>query len=163
MERPDNSVRDRAGLAQVFRHFGRFEAPQVAAPLYEELCEGIAEDPELLDIAAHSKVGQPAPNLLLGAVHQLLIQGIAHPLRSHYATLCAPGETPQGDAVPLFRDFCLAHRAEIEARVAKRVTQTNVIQRCSLLLPAFAQVFEEGGRRPLALIEVGCSAGLNLN
>jgi len=40
-----------------------------------------------------------------------------------------------------------------------RRTQTNETARCAALLPAFAAV---GDGRPLALIEVGASAGLNL-
>ena len=57
-----------------------------------------------------------------------------------------------------FRDFCLTHRVEVEGLIRTRLTQTNVIQRTSCLLPAFATVFERGGRRPLALVEIGCSA-----
>jgi hypothetical protein len=47
--------------------------------------------------------------------------------------------------------------------VATRRVQTNVIQRCVCLLPALAIVATESSvARPLSLIEVGPSAGLNL-
>lgn len=41
--------------------------------------------------------------------------------------------------------------------------QTNEVRRCANLLPAFELVFQRGGGQPLALIEIGTSAGLNLN
>ena len=41
--------------------------------------------------------------------------------------------------------------------------QTNEVRRCAPLLPALQTVWERGGRRPLALVEVGASAGLLLN
>src|SRR5258707_12495025 len=40
--------------------------------------------------------------------------------------------------------------------------QTNEVTRCANLLPAFEIVSRRGACRPLALIEIGCSAGLNL-
>jgi hypothetical protein len=47
--------------------------------------------------------------------------------------------------------------------VATRRVQTNVIQRCVCLLPAFATVVADAAEdRPLSLIEIGPSAGLNL-
>ena len=42
------------------------------------------------------------------------------------------------------------------------LVQTNEPRRCTFLLPAFATVARLAGDRPLALIEVGASAGLNL-
>jgi hypothetical protein len=43
-----------------------------------------------------------------------------------------------------------------------RITQTNEVSRCSFLLPAFTHVQRSSGPRPLASIDVGCSAGLHL-
>ena len=40
--------------------------------------------------------------------------------------------------------------------------QCNVVTRCANLLPAFELVSQRGERKPLALIEIGASAGLNL-
>jgi hypothetical protein len=50
-----------------------------------------------------------------------------------------------------------ARRAEVEAVVLSRRTQTNEPARCALLLPALAAL-----PQPLALLEVGASAGLCL-
>ena len=61
---------------------------------------------------------------------------------------------------PVFRSFVSNHADQIRELVATRKTQTNEVARCSLFLPLLAQVYEETG--PLAVVEVGASAGLNL-
>jgi hypothetical protein len=149
-------------LARIFTWFGDVECPQVDGVLYRALCRGIAGDDALLAIAARAPASQPPPNLLFAAVHALLLGGARHPLRAWYPALCDLRAQDPEEAFPAFRDFCLQHREAIEARVATRLTQTNVLQRCSVLLPAFAQVHAMGGGRPLALVEVGASAGLNM-
>ena len=69
---------------------------------------------------------------------------------------------PPGDPVPAFRSFCQDHRAALIELVSTGLVQTNEPQRCTVLLPAFATVARLAGGTPLALIEVGASAGLNL-
>lgn len=162
LEWPDYTSRTQDGLARLFEYFGRVEAPQLDAVLYEELCREIAADPELLELASRAAATQPAVNLLFAAAHYLLLKGAQHPLREYYPALAAGACGEPAAAFPAFRSFCLEHRAELGTLVATRLTQTNVIQRCTYLLPAFATVFERGGRRPLALIEIGPSAGLNM-
>lgn len=84
-----------------------------------------------------------------------------HPLARYYGSLCEE-PLPAGDACPLFRAFLLSHQSEALPLLQTRITQTNEVRRCSYLLPAFTEVYESAGRRPLALIDVGCSAGLHL-
>ena len=52
------------------------------------------------------------------------------------------------------------HRDKITGLVASRTVQTNEVRRCTALLPSFEAVRDP--ERPLALVEVGASAGLNL-
>jgi hypothetical protein len=56
-----------------------------------------------------------------------------------------------------FRSFLFERAGEIERILRERATQTNEVARCSALLPALGQLTP-----PLALIEVGASAGLCL-
>jgi len=58
---------------------------------------------------------------------------------------------------PTFRETVLARWTEIRAVMLNRSTQTNEPGRCAALLPVFACL-----PQPLALIEVGASAGLCL-
>jgi hypothetical protein len=146
-------------LAQRFERFARRECQ--ASPLYERLSFGIAQDPELLGVAAQTQPGQPVPNLFLAAVHFLLLQGQQHPLAAFYPSL-SPATPPAADPYPSFRSFCLEHREGILALISTRLVQTNEVNRCACLLPAFAVVAAHGHGRPLALVEIGASAGLNL-
>lgn len=66
-----------------------------------------------------------------------------------------------GDPVPDFRRFCLQHRDELLRLVSSCRVPTNEARRCCYLLPAVMLVGQLAGR-PLALIEPGASAGLNL-
>jgi hypothetical protein len=97
------------------------------SPLYERLAQGVTDDSALLDIAAEASADQPPPQLLLGAVHMLLLRGYDHPVANFYPT-CT--ETPaNGDSFPHFRDFCLANENKLREIVASRRVQTNEIGR----------------------------------
>jgi hypothetical protein len=69
---------------------------------------------------------------------------------------------PDADPYPIFRAFCLAHTDAIVELLRTRRVQTNEVRRCALLLPAFGLVAAQAQARPLTLIELGPSAGLNL-
>ena len=148
-------------LAREFKDSARLEFPN-GSPLYEQLCIGIAKDQEILRLAWRGR-RNPKALLFLGAVHFLLLEGAQHQLRDFYASLAEAPRSPEG-AYPHFRQFCLAHREEIVELVTTRVVQTNEVQRCTSLLPAFAKASQwaQGASKPLALVEVGAGAGLNL-
>ena len=93
--------------------------------------------------------------MLLGVVHYLLLGGLDHPLAAVYA-----GES-DADPGPLFRDLCLTHRAEVLALMETRRTQTNECGRSAVIGPALTWTARNVGA-PLALLDVGTSAGLNL-
>lgn len=149
----------RAPTPRAFERFAVHEC-RGRSPLYERLSLGIARDPDLLAIAAHAAPGQPVPNLLFGAVHYLLLRGAQHPLRAFFPDL--PDQNDDGDPSPAFRAFGLEHAVEIERLLETRLVQTAHVARCSLLLPAFQLVARRSGQKPLALVEIGASAGLNL-
>ncbi len=151
----------RDDLAERFQSFAARECRGVS-PLYECLAGAVAEDPELLALAARARPGQPPPNMLLAAAQSLLLSGPSdEPLARYYASL-TPAPLPASEAFPLFRAFCLAHRAALEALLARRSVSTNEPARAACLLPALARAAERLGE-PLALIEIGASAGLLLH
>ena len=93
----------------------------------------------------------------LAAVHDELLRDPGHALAAYYPTTGGAGPGPGlGEA---FSAFCADRAERLAATLATRRTQTNEVARCGCLLPAFAAV---AGGRPLALIEIGASAGLNL-
>lgn len=131
------------------------------SPLYERLSYGIADDPELLALAAHAGPGQAPPNLIFAATHYLLLAGAEHPLATHYPSVVTD-RPPGGDPVEHFRAFCLERRDSVRTLLETRLIQTHVIRRAACLLPGFVHVGELGGGRPLSLVDVGASAGLHL-
>lgn len=147
-------------LATRFRHFGTVECVP-ASPLYSRLALAIADDPLLLAIAAAAPQTQPVANLFLAAVQYLLIEDHADSLTRFYPTLGGAGGAG-ADPYPDFRAFSLAHIEEIRTLLRTRLVQTNAVGRCAALLPAFGVVARLAEAHPMALVEIGASAGLNL-
>lgn len=153
-------------LATLAARYVRFAAEcDGISPLYAFLAAQIAQDQTLLTMALVCRPEQPSGNLFLGAVHYLLLQMPDHPLAAYYPSL-TPTPLPVAEAFPTFKAFCLDHRFALEEILATHLVQTNEIRRCSYLLPAFAHIAQrtnhQGIAEPLAILELGASAGLNL-
>jgi hypothetical protein len=122
-------------LAQGYRNFATVDAVG-RSELYGELAAGVAGDGDVLAWLARLPAGKRQPNLLFAA----------------YRWVCG---MPSG--WPEFRERLNERRDEIEAVMRARRTQTNEPARCALRLPLLAAL-----PQPLALLEVGASAGLCL-
>jgi hypothetical protein len=136
-------------------------------PLYHRLCTGAGGDPEVADrLLLSPRPGQRIPNLLLAAVHDVVLAGDHHPdavaLGHWYGSVTHPPR-PVGRGVedpwPHFRALALDHDG-VADRLRTRSTQTNEVGRCATLLPVLGALVADGHR--LGLVEVGASAGLNL-
>ena len=121
-------------VAERYRRFA--EEARGRSPLYERLAIGVAGDRGLLELLERLPPAKQQPNLFFAAVQYLA------------------GPQPDLDA---FRSFVLGHADEVLATMAAHRTQTNEVGRCALLLPLLAAL-----PGPLALVEVGASAGLCL-
>lgn len=153
-------------LALLAQQYARFAAEcDGISPLYSFLAAQIARDKEMLALALACRPGQPPGNLLLGAVQYLLLQQPDDPLAAYYPSLTTT-PLPSQEAFPAFKRFCLENQLALEEIVATHLVQTNEIRRCTYLLPAFAYIAKrtahQGIAEPLALLEIGASAGLNL-
>ena len=137
------------------------ECERASAPLYADIIRGVGKDDALKEMASHVKPGQPKANVLLASVHFLLLRGVEHPLRRLYPNLNGGLRFEDADAFLLFKDFIERHCDDVAALIAKGVTNTNEVARCSALHAGFRAVAKESGE-PLALIEIGPSAGLNM-
>ena len=134
------------------------EALDLGSPLYQQLALAVDDDSTLKGLAARARPHQPQANILLAAVHFLVLRGVRHPLRNFYATV---GGTERGDPFPAFRDFVIAHEEEVTALVETRVTNTNEVARSCVLRAGFAALALRE-IAPLHMIEIGPSAGLNM-
>lgn len=122
-------------LAEDYRRFAEQEAEE-HCPLYARLARHVAASPALGAFLARLPTARRQPNLFFAAVRHVV--GV-----------------PAG-GVDL--EAMVRANADAIARVMlSRTTQTNEAGRCATLLPALA-----GLDGPLALIEVGASAGLCL-
>ncbi len=137
------------------------DARRSGCEVYARLAEGIAGDGDLKSIAQLARKGQPHANMLLAAVHFLLLRGAAHPLGDYYASLGGTAKPGDADPFPLFVDFVARHRAEIERLVCSRVTNTNEVGR-SVWLQAGFRALAQDAQEPFHVIEIGPSAGLNM-
>jgi len=103
---------------------------------YAALAQAVAEDPVILSFLATLPREKSQPNLLFGAAYYLLRE---------------PASIGQ------LRNLVSESGYELAREMMLRRTQTNEAARCATLLPALTQL-----PQPLALIEVGASAGLTL-
>ena len=125
------------------------------SPIYDRVCRAVATNDEVLALVQAAPARSHQPNVLLAAVHYLLLGGLEHPLAAVYAG------TSDTDPGPLFIDVCLTHRAEMSDLLATRHTNTNEVGRSAPVGLALTAVAQRLGA-PIALVDVGCSAGLNL-
>jgi hypothetical protein len=173
---PTSDVSDAAGIANRFRVF----AEQVVArlPLYRRLCEGAAGDLEVCERLLLAPPDQRTPNLLLAAVHDVLLAGALDPLGGWYPSIPGRNPSPQArsrqvgrgedDPWPHFRRLALED-ARVAEHLRTRTTQTNEVGRSATLFPGLFQATfaassaPPGALRPLGIVEIGASAGLNLH
>jgi hypothetical protein len=118
-----------------YRRFAEVEAPGSSA-IYEEWAWGVAADEEVLALITELPRPKRQPNLIF-ACSRLL-------------------GAPVGAYQP-WRNWLVANWEAVKAEALLRATQTNEPGRCAVLLPVLAMI--EG---PIALLEIGASAGLCL-
>ena len=155
-----------AALARRFEEFADVECAasgsgmSVNSPTYAVLSRYIATRVNVLALARECRTGQPIPNLLLAAVKRVVQDAPRSVLAAHYER-AARGEGPASSLPSAFASLCDEHRTRILTLVQSRNVQTNEVGRCSHLMPAFG-IVAQAAQQPLALIDVGAGAGLNL-
>jgi hypothetical protein len=126
-----------APTVEQYRDFGERQAGD--SPTFRDWALGVAGDAEVLGLLETLPPGKRQPNLVFAAA------------RWH-------GAEPVGYRDPAgLRGVLLEHWDRVQETVLARATQTNEVGRCATLLPVLA-----GLPQPLALLEVGASAGLTL-
>ncbi|RWZ60657.1 DUF2332 domain-containing protein [Halobacillus fulvus] len=146
-------------LAERFKRFA-FKECEGSSELYKQLSLEVADDRELLSLCLYAREGQPVPNLLFGAVHYLLEQETDHPLSNFYTSFQKEIRN-EANAFPAFKDFCHLHKEQLIMLLQNKRVQTNEVRRCAYLYPLFCHIYRQTGK-PLFLIEIGTSAGLQL-
>ncbi|WP_304455152.1 DUF2332 domain-containing protein [Nocardiopsis sp. YSL2] len=123
----------------VVRRYEAFAAhcARGASPAYAEIARELARDRAVVELVCELPAGNKRqPNLLLASVRFL-----GGPV----------------DSWAEFRSYLVEHWESVRAVVLERSTQTNEVRRLASVLPVLASL-----PGPLALVEVGASAGLCL-
>ena len=163
---------------RIRRLYAHFLTPADAErhPLYAALCERAAHDDAFIDVLLDVPIEQARPNLLLAALHDLALHNPTSDLAVHYpsaAHFAACGQSPDAPSRPPLLSplphplaakqisrWMVQHRDKVRSNMEGRSTQTNEVGRNAVLTAGVASASPDG--RPIALIDLGCSAGLNL-
>jgi hypothetical protein len=143
-------------LAQVYRRFAEAAAAG-ASPLYERVAVALSESGEALRAIETAPARKRNPTVILAALHDLALAGRAPALAAAYAA--ADGDAAAGAAI----DTLLRMTGSVVAIAVRRRTRADETGRCAVLYPAVAEAAHRAGATAVGLIDVGCSAGLNLN
>jgi hypothetical protein len=135
------------------------------SPVCVELMRGAADDIDRGGEVATLFDGIPTPPgsvpqlRLLGALHRIVLSGEAPELAAFYPS--AGGSRGAGGVWPVALATIHEHRDEVRARLGRTV-QTNEPGRSAVLFAGLLWLTERY-RRPIRLLEIGASAGLNLH
>jgi hypothetical protein len=140
----------------VYRHFGEVDAAETS-PLYERVAVALSESDQALRAIETAPARKRHPTVILAALHDLALAGRAPALAAAYAA--ADGDAAAGAAI----DTLLRMTDSVVAIAMRGRTRTGETGRCAVLYPAIAEAARRVGANSVGLIDVGCSAGLNLN
>jgi hypothetical protein len=143
-------------LAEVYRRFGEVDAA-AASPVYARVAVALSESGEALRAIEAAPARKRHPTAILAALHDLALAGRAPALAAAYAA--ADGEAAAGAAI----DTLVRMTDAVVAVAVRRQPQTVEIGRCAVLYPAVAEAARRVGADAIGLIDVECSAGLNLS
>ncbi|SFB51517.1 hypothetical protein SAMN05216266_115108 [Amycolatopsis marina] len=149
-------------LEEIKHRLRRFAETDAAgnSPLYEHLALKAAEDDAVASLLAAAAPADARPTLLLAVAHRLIQADPIHPLSRYYPSL-GGFDGVDSETWPLFRSFLLERAEQVRELVAHRFTQTNEVRRAALLYPGVSLAAKQAGGK-VALLEIGCSAGLLL-
>ena len=137
----------------------------LGSPFYARLLESAVADLEAGGVVWEVLGGFEAEDResavalrLLAPIHRKVLAGELPELDRHYPSTGGDGDAAA--AWPRFREF-LGANVEWMRREVERPCQTNEVGRSAALLGGFLEVSHRT-RKPLRILEIGASAGLNL-
>ncbi|MER6347682.1 DUF2332 domain-containing protein [Streptomyces sp. NPDC001595] len=143
-------------LAQMYRRFGEVDAAGTSS-LYERVAVALSESREALRSIEAVPARRRHPTVILAALHDLALAGHAPELAAAYAA--GDADAAAGAAV----DTLLRLTDQVAAVAVRRRTRPDETGRHAVLYPAVAEAARRVGAPAVGLIDVGCSAALNLD
>jgi hypothetical protein len=143
-------------LADAFRRFGETDAAGIS-PLYERVALAVSSSDAALRAVEEAPARRRQPALVLAALHHLALTGRAPELAAAYtagdpdgAAAAAVGALPR-----------LA--GPVAAITGRRRVRADETGHHTVLLPLVTEAAHRLGAPRIGLIDIGCSAGHNLN
>ena len=152
-----------AALQEQFAWFARNALQD--DPLYRALTDCAARHADWAALLAAAPASQRWPMLWLAALQDrvlALVDAGERPALADYYASAGDARAPDAALEAHLGEFIERHRDVLTRCIATRTTQTNEIGRCAVLWPILQDLVQATGRRRIALLDVGCSAGLNL-
>ena len=143
-------------LGEIYCHFGETDVGD-NSPLYRAVACAIGGADAALRAIEQAPPLKRHPTVVLASLHDLVLRGDAPELADAYL------QRDLERAPKLAVDTIVARVDDIVATATKRQTQTNETGRCAVLYPAIAEAAMRAGATHIGLVDVGCSAGLNLS
>jgi hypothetical protein len=144
-------------LGQIWLDFSRHLYGE-QCPVNASLTAAVAADRRLLQLVRDFPAYWKRPMMFLAAVRYLVLGGVEHPIGRIYQGYRAENSREIPD---LLGDFCRQYEAELREILGSRRIQTNDPTRSAPLAFGIARAASVIGE-PIALIDAGASAGLNL-
>jgi hypothetical protein len=156
-------VRSARALAGVYRRFAAVGHADASA-LYKRVALALSESDAALRAIEAVPVRKRNPPVILAALHDLALAGRAPALAAAYAATADRGAAAvDGDAAAAAIDTLLQLTDAIAAIAVRRPVRSDETGRYAVLYPAIAEAARRTGAKAVGLIDIGCSAGLNLN
>ena len=154
-------------LAQAYRRFAEADRSD-ASPLYRRIALALSESDQALRAIEAVPARKRNPAVILAALHDLALAGRAPALAAAYASAadggdggdCGGGDGAAGGAAI---DTLLRMTDAIADIAVRRPVRADETGRYAVLYPAITEAARRAGADAVGLIDLGCSAGLNLN
>ncbi len=131
-----------------------------SSPLFAALSRSCAEDDDICELGSVVRPGQPIGILILSIAQYLVFRAPQSDLAAYFPSMTDTPK-PAQEAFPVFREFVLDRREAMRDLLSTRTVNANLVERTSTILPA-SQYVAHLTKEPLTLVEICCSAGLNL-
>ena len=141
-------------LAQIYR---RFAEADDRSSLYRHVALALSESGDALRAIEATPARKRNPAMILAALHDLALAGRASTLAAAYAA--ADKDAAASAAI----DTLTRMTDAVAATAASRPAPADETGRHAVLYPAIAEAARRAGANAVGLIDIGRSAGLNLN
>ena len=143
-------------LAKAYRRLAEADHAD-ASPLYKHVALVLSESDEALRAIEAAPARKRNPAVVLAALHDLALAGRAPALAAAFAT--ADADAAAAAAI----DVVLRMTAAVVGIAVRLPVRADETGRYAVLYPAIAEAARRTGARTVGLIDIACSAGLNLN